>query len=121
MRNALVMLGVLWLKPVAVAPHLETQASPVRVETCTPIAIGMLPLEVDAAGRRVHFAEWTMDQEGGDFVGFAAALPEGIHAEIRVGEQTFTTTRSRWVHPGLKRIDAMSLCGEQVLPAVAAL
>ncbi len=121
MRNALVMLGVLWLEPVAVAPRVETQASPVRVETCTPVAIGTLPLVVDAAGHRVRFAEWTMDQEGGDFVGFAAALPEGVHAELRVGDQTFTTTRSRWVHPALKKIDAMSLCGEQVLPAVAAL
>ena len=119
MRNGLVLLSALTLQPVAVAPRLQAEVRPVRIQVCAPVAIGALPQEVDVGGQRVRFAEWTMDQEGGDVVGFAAALPDGVRAELRFGERTFTTTRGRWFHPALRKLDAMSLCGARVEPVLA--
>jgi hypothetical protein len=119
MRNGLVLVSALVLPPVAVAPRFDAEVRPVRTEVCAAVSIGLLPQEVEVGGRSVRFTEWTMDQEGGDVVGFAAQLPEGVRAELRVGDVTFTTQRGRWFHPALRKLDAMSLCGAQVEPVVA--
>lgn len=119
MRNTLLLVSALTLSPVAVAPRLEGTARPVRLEVCVPVTPGLLPQEVDVGGQRVRFSEWMMDQEGGDVVGFAAALPDGVRVELRVGEETFTTRRGRWFHPALRKLDAISLCGARVEPVLA--
>lgn len=119
MRNTLLLLSALSLEPVVVAPQLEAEVRPVRREVCAPVVLGVLPQTVDVGGQRVRIAEWTMNSEAGDIIGFAAALPEGVHAQLRAGGQTFSTRRARWFHPALHKLDAFSVCGVEVEPVLA--
>jgi hypothetical protein len=129
MRTLIIALGALAVTGCAQelpASRLEVSALPVP-SICTKItgsSLGALPLAVEVGGRAVRLAEWTSgDAVSREVYGFAAQLPEGVSFMIDAGDEIFTSTQSRWLHPrafaGGHAIDAVTFCATATLPALA--
>ena len=132
MRNIIIGAAVFALGGAAAelpASTLETVAAQVIVQRCTRVegsALGTLPLEVEVLGKTVRFAEWTVaDERSTEVVGFAAQLPADVIFTVEAGDETFTGTAPRWLHPRgvagprVHGIDALIFCA-QVKPAALA-
>lgn len=102
MRMALLAVTVLGV--VAMKSNLNASSEPEGPQTrCVRVErgeVGRLPLELSLGDDTVRLEEWTQaDESSTAVVGFAARLPAGVVFMVQAGDESFTGSAPRWLHP----------------------
>lgn len=98
------LLAVTVLGVVAMKSNLHTSPEPQGPKTrCVRVErgeVGRLPLELSLGDDTVRLEEWTQaDEASTAVVGFAARLPVGVVFTVQAGDESFTGSAPRWLHP----------------------